>query len=167
MSGGPLMVLLTWNPGRVNDRRWTPTQWYAEMVTPHARGETVTTSWGVGRHVNGFAVGRPVVLYRQGAWGRGLVARGVLASEPRPDPERTRNIVDVEWGESVPIDDALEVAELERAAPSFPWRQVWSSGRHLPEDVTSAVLRAWAERLEDVRRGSAGECGMRSAGCAP
>jgi hypothetical protein len=150
---GPRAVLLTWNPGPHDDRRWSPLQWHDALVAPHARGEVVTTSWGVGRHVNGFAAGQPALLYRQGAFGRGLVARGVLVADgTRPDPERTRNLVDVAWSSSVPVDHALEVADLEAAAPTFPWRQVWSSGRHLPEDVTAAVLAAWAEHLDDVAR---------------
>jgi hypothetical protein len=63
----------------------------------------------------------------------------------------------VAWLDSVPVDHPLVVADLEAAAPSFGWRQVWGSGRHLPADVTRAVLAAWADHLDDVRRGPAGE----------
>ena len=148
-------VLLTWNPGPQDDRRFTPLQWHAAMVTPHRRGEPTTTSWGVGRHVNGFVAGQPAYLYRQGDRGRGLVARGVLLGGTRPDPERTRNLVDVEWHDSVPTDHLLEVADLEAVAPTFAWRQVWSSGRHLPPDVGAQVARAWADHLTDVQRSGA------------
>jgi len=152
-------VLLTWNPGPRDDRRFSPLQWYDALVAPHARGEVVTTSWGVGRHVNGFAAGQPAYLYRQGAWGRGLVARGALVGGPRPDPERSRNLVDVVWAASVPVDHALEVADLEAVAPGFAWRQVWSSGRHLPPEVTRSVGVAWDQHLDDVRRAGGGARG--------
>jgi hypothetical protein len=91
-------------------------------------------------------------MYRQGAWGRGIVARGVVRSLPWRAPHwdeggGTTNHVDVEWQEAVPTDVALELEDLETLAPEFAWRQVYASGRQLPAPVGAAVAREWAEHL--------------------
>jgi hypothetical protein len=81
-------------------------------------GGTSATTWGVGRHVNGITPGDDAFLYRQGAPGRGIVARGVIRrtpSAPHWDPDRWRRgvatrIVDAELLEAVPLDLAIEPA---------------------------------------------------------
>lgn len=145
-------VLLTWNPGAGDDYVWTPEAWEDDVVTVVDAGGVVTTTWGVGRHVNGIEPGGDAFLYRQGAHGRGIVARGVIRSAPWSaphwDPERSRRgaatrIVDVELQEAVPLDLAVEVDELEALMPEFPWRKVYSSGRRTPPSVTDRLRRLW------------------------
>ncbi len=155
-------LLLTWNPGPLDDHVFTPDQWNDRLVAPYLRGGTVTTSWGVGRHVNNLEPGDVAFLYRQGQWGRGIVARGVLRSQPWPAPNQARggritNHVDVEWREAVPTDLAIDVDELEALAPEFGWRQVYSSGRQLPVATGERLSREWQEHVES---------GLRSPSCA-
>jgi hypothetical protein len=124
-------------------------------VAPYLRGETVTTSWGVGRHVNDIEPGDVAFMYRQGQWGRGIVARGILLSRPWAAPNQARagrvtNHVDVEWQEAVPTGLAVEVDELEALAPEFGWRQVYSSGRQLPAATGEKLSREWQEHLRAV-----------------
>jgi hypothetical protein len=142
-------LLLTWNPGPLDDHVFTPEQWNDRLVAPYLRGETVTTSWGVGRHVNDIEPGDVAFMYRQGQWGRGIVARGILLSRPWAAPNQARagrvtNHVDVEWQEAVEVD------ELEALAPEFGWRQVYSSGRQLPAATGEKLSREWQEHLRAV-----------------
>jgi len=146
-------ILLTWNPGPDNDHVWTPAAWNEAMVLPHLAGQVVETTWGVGRHRHNIGLGDTAFLYRQGQHGRGIVARGVIQTSPerglRPDRARgrTTNFVHVSWHESVPIDLAIEVEELEALGPEFPWRQVYSSGRQIPPRVGGRLARAWTEHV--------------------
>lgn len=151
-------VLLTWNPGPDNAYVWSPEDWDDVVVTPCQGGRTVATTWGVGRHVNGIEPGQDAFLYRQGAHGRGIVARGVIRSEPWPAPhwdeERwrrgaTTRIVDVELQEAVALDLAIEVSELEALMPEFAWRKVYSSGRRIPTSVTERLTRLWEMHIDE------------------
>jgi hypothetical protein len=149
-------VLLTWNPGPDDDHVWSPDEWLAVMVAPHLAGRVVETTWGVGRHRNNIGLGDTAFLYRQGQHGRGIVARGVIQTSPesgvRPGRARGRitNFVHVSWQESVPIDLAIEVDELEALGPEFPWRQVYSSGRQLPPEVGRRLTAAWADHVSSA-----------------
>jgi hypothetical protein len=143
-----LLVLMTWNPGDddayVYDRR----TWVSEVVAPCLAGRPVASTWGVGRHRNGIGPGSPALLHRQGAHGRGVVARGsvtseVMTGERTRTPGRTTNYVEVLWTEAVPIELRLDLVELEQVAPGFGWRTIYSSGRLLPEAVSAAVLDEW------------------------
>jgi hypothetical protein len=148
-------LLLTWNPGPLDEHVFTPEAWHDALVAPYLRGETVTTSWGVGRHVNNIEPGDVAFLYRQGRWGRGIVARGIIRSHPWAAPHWARpggttNHVDVEWQESVPVEVSLDLADLETLAPEFAWRQVYSSGRQLPAATAAKVSRDWKEHVRAV-----------------
>ena len=145
-------VLLTWNPGPDNSFVWSPQQWEAAMVEPTQQGRTVATTWGVGNHVNGIGPGDEAYLYRQGSWGRGIVARGVIRSAPWAAPhwdeQKARqglvtHCVDVEWQDAVPVDVAVDVDQLEALIPEFGWRKVYSSGRRAPAMVTAKLRQAW------------------------
>ena len=151
-------VLLTWNPGRTNDYVWSPDAWHEEVVVPCGDGRGVATTWGVAHHVNGIGPGVDAFLYRQGAHGRGIIARGVIRSEPWSAPHwdedrwrrgATTNVVDVELQEALPVDAAIEVDELEALMPEFPWRKVYSSGRRTPPTVTERLRRLWELRLAE------------------
>ena len=145
-------VLLTWNPGRTNDYVWSPGTWERTVVTPCREGQTYETTWGVAQHVNDIGPGVDAFLYRQGAWGRGIIARGTIRSFPAPAPhwDETRarrgvttKIVDVELHDALPVEDALEVVQLEAIVPEFAWRKVYSSGRVLSSPVAAKLRRAW------------------------
>lgn len=151
-------VLLTWNPGRDNSYVWRPESWDDSVVAPCHMGRAVKTTWGVGHHVNGIDPGDDAFLYRQGAHGRGIVARGVIRSKPWSAPHwdesRARRgvatkIVDVELVEATPLELAIEVDELEALMPDFPWRKVYSSGRRTPPSVTERLMRLWELHVAD------------------
>ena len=145
-------VLLTWNPGRDNDYVWTPRDWEDEVVGSCREGRAVATTWGVAHHFNGIEPGGDAFLYRQGAWGRGIVARGTIRSHAAPVPHwdesrarrgATTKIVDVVLVEAVPVGEALDVDQLEAFIPEFAWRKVYSSGRPTPPHVTEKLGRLW------------------------
>ena len=146
-------VLLTWNPGRDDDYVWTPAAWNDSVVAPCRKDRAVATTWGVAHHYNGIEPGVDAFLYRQGAHGRGIVARGTIRSLPAPvphwDPTRARRgattkIVDVELQEAVPVDHALRVEQLEGVIPDFAWRKVYSSGRLVATSAAERLRRLWA-----------------------
>ncbi len=149
-------VLLTWNPGRDNDYVWTPRGWEEEVVGSCREGRAVATTWGVAHHFNGIEPGVEAFLYRQGAWGRGMVARGTIRSHAAPVPHwdetrarrgLTTKIVDVVLVEAVPVGEALDVDQLEAFIPEFAWRKVYSSGRLTPPDVTEKLKGLWARHV--------------------
>jgi hypothetical protein len=148
-------VLLTWNPGPRNEHVFTPEEWDAAVVAPNSRGDAVEMTWGVGRHVNNIEPGDTAFMYRQGAWGRGIVARGTIRTHPWAGPDQrqpggTRNHVDLEWQESVPTDMAMDLGDLEALAPEFGWRQVYASGRQLPVATGAKVSREWKEHVQAI-----------------
>ncbi len=141
-------VLMTWNPGpddaHVYDRR----SWLDEVVLPCLDGRPVVSTWGVGRHRHGIGPGCPALLHRQGAHGRGILARGevtstVLTGERTRTPGRVTNYVELVWTEAVPVELRIELDELAEIAPDFGWRTIYSSGRLLPGAVSTAVLDEW------------------------
>lgn len=148
------LVLLTWNPGRDDDHVYDRRSWAADVVAPLLAGRSVRSTWGVGRHRHGIGPGTGAVLHRQGAHGRGIVARGeivsgVLTGERTRTPGRITNYVELEWTEAVPVELRLDLADLELAVPDFAWRHVYSSGRTMPADAARAVLAEWAAHLAD------------------
>lgn len=147
-----MTLLLTWNPGDDDDHVYSPATWVDEVVAPCRDGVPVESTWGVGRHRNGFGPGTPALLHRQGAHGRGIVARGsvttgVQTGERTRTPGRTTNYVGVVWTQAVPVDRRLDIRELEEVAPDFAWRHVYSSGRLLPGAVAAAVVAEWEALL--------------------
>lgn len=145
-------VLLTWNPGPDNTHVWSPEAWEAAIVRPTQHGQAVATTWGVGNHVHHIGPGDEAYLYRQGSWGRGIVARGVIRSRPWAAPHwdeaKARqgvvtHCVDVEWQDAVPVEAAIGVHQLEALVPEFGWRKVYSSGRRTPAGVTAGLRQVW------------------------
>ena len=141
-------VLMTWNPGRDDARVYDRRSWATQVVAPCLAGRPVASTWGVGRHRTGIGPGVPALLHRQGAHGRGIVARGsitseVLTGERDRTPGRTTNYVEVVWTQAVPVELRLDLVELEQVAPDYGWRTIFSSGRHLPEPVGALVLDEW------------------------
>ena len=142
------LLLLTWNPGKGDDHVYDRRSWAADVVVPCLDGQSVVSTWGVGRHRHGIGPGRVALLHRQGAHGRGIVARGsvtseVLTGERTRTPGRTTNYVELVWTEAVPVELRLDLTELEQAVPDFGWRSIYSSGRLLPDEVSSPVLQEW------------------------
>ncbi len=139
---------MTWNPGRDDARVYDRRTWAAEVVAPCLAGQPVASTWGVGRHRTGIGPGVPALLHRQGAHGRGIVARGrvtseVLTGERERTPGRTTNYVEVVWTQAVPVELRLDLVELEQVAPDYGWRTIYSSGRLLPAAVAALVLDEW------------------------
>lgn len=142
------VVLMTWNPGRDDDHVYDRRSWSADVVGACLDGRPVASTWGVGRHRHGIGPGCVALLHRQGAHGRGIVARGavtspVLTGERSRTPGRSTNYVDVVWTEAVPIQLRLDLSELEQAVPDFAWRSIYSSGRLLPDHVAARVIHEW------------------------
>jgi hypothetical protein len=118
------------------------------MVAPHLAGQTVRTTWSVGRHVNNIEPGDTAFMYRQGDFDRGIVARGIIRSYPWEGPHwedegKTTNYVDIDWQECVPTDESMDLEFLESLLPNFAWRQVYASGRQLPAPEGSKLALAW------------------------
>lgn len=148
-------LLLTWNPGPDDDHAYDPESWDAEVVAPCVAGVGADSTWGVGRHRTGVGPGVGALLYRQGAHGRGIVARGVVTSEVlvgerTRTPGRITRYVGLRWTEAVPIERRLDLRDLELAVPDFGWRTVYSSGRTLPPAVRDAVLEEWRAVLAEA-----------------
>lgn len=142
-------VLLTWNPGPFNDHAWTPQHWNDGMVAELAAGRAVRTTWSVGRHVNNIEPGDAAYMFRQGDWGRGIVARGIIRSHPWEGEHwardgETTHYVDIDWQEAVPTEIAIEVEELEEFIPEFGWRRVYASGRRVTGNAEKKLAHLWA-----------------------
>lgn len=151
----PGLVLMTWNPGPDDAHVYSPATWARDVVAPCRAGRPVPSTWGVGRHRHGIGPGVPAVLHRQGAHGRGLVARGevtsdVMTGERTRTPGRVTRYVEVVWTQAVPVEDRLDVADLELTAPDVGWRHVYSSGRTLAPDLAAALLAEWEAHVRDV-----------------
>lgn len=149
-------ILMTWNPGPADDLVFDQWTWLEKMVEPWLAGTPLNASqWSVGQHVNGIGPGDTALLYRQGTWGRGIVARGTVTTTPRTDAHwedqsKTANYVSIDWHEAVPIEMRVDLADLEALAPDFGWRKVYGSGWSLPSDAGKAVLAEWS-RLVGLR----------------
>lgn len=145
-------VLLTWNPGPSDEHIFSNDEWLDEMVLPSQNGELVDGTWSVANHVNNIEPGDAAFMYRQGEFGRGIVARGVIRSYPWEGkhwdtvnkPNETTNYVNVEWHEAVPVEVAIDVDALEMLIPDFKWRHVYSSGRVVPERQGARLSVAWS-----------------------
>lgn len=137
--------VLTWNPARsqLDDVRWSG--WVARM----RGGEAVATAWRMGSTRHGITRGERVFLLRQGAHGRGLVGRGVVADDGvHPDDHwdgvgRMAFHVRVAFTDGVDPDDAHDVAALEAVTQHFDWRHVYASGNRLTESDVAALDALW------------------------
>jgi hypothetical protein len=157
-------ILMTWNPGPDDDQQWSPAKWERTMVKETAAGRTVETGWSVAHRRNDIEPGDLAYLYRQGEHGRGLVAIGEIQTEPVEDerwddPKRTANYVRIEWIECVSLDDRITIEELEAAIPTFPWEQVYSSGREVKGADGAKLYELWNRGTTEVEDGGAGEGG--------
>ncbi|MDC5698987.1 DUF3883 domain-containing protein [Intrasporangium calvum] len=129
-------VLLTWNPGPDNDDQYTPEEWLEDMVLPLQAGEPPEGDrWSIGTNWKKIQEGDPVCMLRQGIYGRGIVATGVITSAPFTAPHWNEtksgdaHYVNVSWGRAMDLNHMITLKELERQVPRFPWNQVYSSGR--------------------------------------
>ena len=152
-------ILMTWNPGRANNATWDPIQFEDTLVAPFLEGKTRRTRWSVGRHHNNIGPGDSAFLYRQGECGRGIVAHGIIRSHPKPGKHwakkgKTANYVYIDWDEAVPVDLAFDVDDLEKAVPGFAWKQVYGSGRRVPDGDGDKLEKAWRRsiRLSQTRK---------------
>jgi hypothetical protein len=148
-------ILMTWNPGQDDNKQWSPATWERTMVKKTAAGRTVETGWSVAHRKNDIEPGDIAYLYRQGEHGRGLVTIGEIQTEPEEDehwddPKRTANYVRIEWSECLSLDDRITVEDLEAEIPTFPWVQVFSSGREVKGADGAKLYELWASRTTAV-----------------
>ena len=110
--------------------------------TPHTAGSPppVRTITASGRNTDLSASSRATLLffYRQGECGRRIVAHGIIRSHPTPGKHwakkgKTANYVYIDWDEVVPVDLAFDVDDLKKAVPGFAWKNVYESGRRVPD----------------------------------
>lgn len=146
-------ILLTWNPGSDNAEQWSPEQWDSEMVLGTA-GQSHEGRWSVGNRIQGIEPGDRAYLFRQGTHGRGIVAIGEITSEPftaeswREDGG-TAQYVYVTWLEAVPLDERIDIEDLQSAIPGFDWNSVYSSGREITGQG-AALEELWARKASEA-----------------
>jgi hypothetical protein len=146
-------ILMTWNPGRANNATWDPIQFDDVLVVPFLAGKITRTQWSVGQNRNNIGPGDNAYLYRQGECGRGIVAHGVIRSLPKVGKHwakmgKTANYVKIDWDAAVPVDLAFDVDDLEKAVPGFAWRQVYGSGRRVPDVDGQKLEKAWRRYIQ-------------------
>jgi hypothetical protein len=136
MMRGVRYVLMTWNPGPYDMDQYTPKGWHEDVVLRVQRGlPVVDDSWSLGTNWKQIRRGDLACLYRQGQHGRGIVAVGVVTTDPYQDahwqPEHGGNAwyVGVEWDQALDVNEMVTLAELEAAVPHFSWTKVYASGR--------------------------------------
>jgi hypothetical protein len=152
-------VIVTWNPGRDNGGDWSPEQWDA-MIAEHRGGAIESDRWCVGRHRNNIAPGDCCYLLRQGGFGRGILARGLVQSYPTADtdragPRRPANHVDIGWTSSLRLDDRITTDELAQRVPGVHWSQIYQSGHVIKDEIAvNALAAVWRDRYGAVRGAS-------------
>ncbi len=139
-------ALLTWNPGPDNAEQYTPEEWLKEMVLPLQAGlQPYGDRWSIGTNWNVIEEGDLVCMLRQGAHGRGIVATGVVTTDPFTDAhwDKTKSgdahYVHVAWGRAMPLNEMITLEELDQRVPDFPWNKVYSSGRIIEGESGDAL----------------------------
>lgn len=150
---GTPVHLVTYNP-----EHW---DWdnYDEAVEQTEAGEVFTGRWSVGQRRYGIEPGDSVFLLRQGRFGRGLVGIGTVKTEPYADDHwdnsgATAQYIEIDWLQLLPFTEAIEVEELIREIPGFPWNHVYSSGRTVSEPSASDLLGLWERKSGSGLEGS-------------
>ncbi|CAN5218200.1 hypothetical protein BH09ACT6_BH09ACT6_15440 [soil metagenome] len=146
----PNTYLLTYNP-----RFWA---WddYDEFLDQVRRERLFEGQWSTGSRVNDIGPGDEVFLLRQGREPRGIIARGLVASEVYEDEtwledgtSRLANYVDVDWKEAVPLTDPLPLAALQAGTPDAP-KSTWepqSSGTRIAQENAIIASLLWLQHL--------------------
>lgn len=156
-------VLLTWNPGPDNAEQYTPEQWLDAMVLALQAGEQPEGNrWSIGTNWHVIAKGELVCMLRQGVHGRGIVATGVVTTDPFTAAhwDKTKSgdthYVNVAWGRAIPLNEMITLGELEERVPGFPWNQVYSSGRTVegePGDALAVLLGQGEPKGKSAKKG--------------
>jgi len=145
-NGGEITIL-TWNPDRFD---WGDD--YPEAISKTARGHRVDGDWSTGGRKSGLEPGDTAFLLRQGTQGRGIVARGEVASEIFQDPlfdnpEEIGNYVLVRWDRVVSVEDALSTETLKVEMPEVNWDRLQMSGTFLKPALHTRLEQLWSEQL--------------------
>lgn len=124
------------------------------MVLGTAAGQSYEGRWSVGNRVQGIEPGDRAYLLRQGAHGRGVVAIGEITSKPFTDGSWREDggaaqYVYVTWLEAVPLDERIDIQDLQSAIPEFGWNTVYSSGREITGQGT-ALEELWAGQASEA-----------------
>lgn len=140
----PNFFLLTWNPDRFR------MDWEEESRLMAADvGRDV--NWSTGGRRGGIAAGDVVFLLRQ-VRERGIIACGTALGEVYEGPHWDKsvggvaNYVDVDWKQSVDVEDRLPIEELQRIAPGTHWAPQ-ASGIQVGDPDASALWDAWRAHL--------------------
>ena len=144
INGSVNLFVLTWNPAV-----WPmDEQDIKKDIEDLANGVPVIGQWSTGGRKSGINPGDWLVLLRQGASDRGIVAVGVAAGTIYEDvhfndKSTTANYVNVSWSDMVESGERLTIEELEEVTTSTNWRSFYGSGRRLDDSDALAVLGAW------------------------
>lgn len=106
------------------------------MVIPLRSGDQPDGDrWSIGTNWHVIEVADPVCMLRQGVHERGIVAVGIVTSEPFTDAhwnlakDEDAHYVNVAWRRAIDLNQIITLEELEREVPGFAWNKVYSSGR--------------------------------------
>lgn len=144
VNGSTNVFVLTWNPAV-----WPMDEADIEReIDDLAIGLPVSWTWSTGSRKSGINPGDRLVLLRQGATDRGIVAVGVAAGTIYEDVHfndelKMANYIDVSWTDMVFPDERLTIEQLEQVTTSTNWNSFYASGQRLEDSDAVAVLRAW------------------------
>tara|TARA_X000001036_G_scaffold205329_1_gene192954 strand:- start:264 stop:1724 length:1461 start_codon:yes stop_codon:yes gene_type:complete len=140
------VFLLNWNPDKWDELTESEIQNRAHKTSS---GVKITgLRWATGSRNSGITPGDQVMLLRQGADRRGLLARGIAVSEIYQDthwsdPEKSTNYVDWEAIEFLSIDDRLPTEILLNLDTKTNWNYLQGSGVKLPDHDAETVTKKW------------------------
>lgn len=159
-------MILIWNPSRWD---FDPGEYERNIeLTSRDKPVPVRAGWSAGRRRHGVAIGQRAFLLRQGADRRGIVASGVIESEPYPAPHwdgtgREAWFVDVLWDRFVEVDDRIPTDVLIEQVPAVPWNYLFSSGNEVSDPDREQIENLWSGSLPTGRDATEGQAGSDSS----
>lgn len=140
-----MAILLTWNPAN-----WDFDEGEYDRYVHATENVNLRLTWSVGRRRHGIQLGERAYLLRQGVDRRGIVASGIVDSEPYDDPHWDGSSVQtgyiyVVWEHFSAIEDRLDISVLLAEVPGVNWNSIRGSGRSVsPDDevVLDRLLRS-------------------------
>lgn len=145
-------VVCTWNP---DTSYHLPESDRAEAVKVTRGGGAWSFAWSIGRHRTGIGPGTPVYLFRQGRQARGIVAKGIVTSEPFDaerwdDSEKTTRFVDIDWDVFLPEEQRLDVRRLQEQIPDGKWNSRPQSGAPLRQPALEQLADLFSHHLAQI-----------------
>lgn len=145
-------IICTWNP---DTSYHLPESDRDEAVKVTRGGGAWSFAWSIGRHRTGIEPGTPVYLFRQGRHARGIVAKGVVTSEPFDaerwgDSEKTTRFVDIAWDVFLPEERRLDVRRLHEQIPDGNWNSRPQSGSPLRQPALEQLADLFSHHLAQI-----------------